>query len=156
MVRLLHCADVHLKAEEREYGLGVLREIVDQARHAEAQFLLICGDLFDGFDDAAALRREVAEIFSAYEGEVIYLPGNHEEIGKRGDLRQFDLGRLTLADELPFAIFKRNVGGERLEVLAIPYQTGSVRWRDWQIPPPANGAIRVAMAHATVPTMVYT
>jgi DNA repair exonuclease SbcCD nuclease subunit len=155
MIKLIHCADIHLKAEEKSYGLGVLREIVDAANREKSHFLLVCGDLFDSFADAEALRRDVAQIATSCACEILFIPGNHEELGKTGELTQFDLGKIKTVAETPFKLITREAGGEAVEFLAVPHQPDYSRWRDWKIPAPA-APYRVALVHATVENMAYT
>ena len=120
MLRLLHAADLHLSESEKDYGLGVLAELLEAARRERADFLLICGDLFDCFSDAERLRGEVRRLFESFgrssggdlaggggsdrgivggsgagsggtgDCEILFLPGNHEGL-RRGT---GDMGRL--------------------------------------------------------------
>ena len=60
MAKLIHTADLHLKAgEEKAYCFSVLDEIIALALSEKAGFLVIAGDLFDSFADFEALRKEV-------------------------------------------------------------------------------------------------
>jgi len=154
MIRLLHCADVHLKAEEKVYGLAVLREIVETANREKVNFLLICGDLFDSFGDAEVLHRDVGEIADACACEILYIPGNHEEHGKTGALGNFDFGKLKPFAKTPYDRIVRELKDDSIEFLAIPHQDDYSKWRDWEIPA-TEAKARVALAHATVENMVY-
>ncbi|MCR9142478.1 MAG: metallophosphoesterase [bacterium] len=80
MLRLIHCADLHLSEREREYCLAVFEEIIDQANRRDVAAVLISGDFFDTYADAEALRGEVREIAAKFSGEILYIPGNHEEL----------------------------------------------------------------------------
>ena len=154
MIRLLHCANVHLKADEKAYDLAVLREIVETANSEKVNFLLICGDLFDSFGDAEALRRDVAEIANACVCEILYIPGNHEEHGKTGALNNFDFGKLKPFTKTPCDKIVRELKDDSIEFLAIPHQNDYFKWRDWEISAPETRA-RVALVHATVENMAY-
>jgi predicted phosphodiesterase len=155
MIRLLHCADVHLKADEKSYGLAVLQEIVDTANREKAHFLLICGDLFDSFSDADALRRDVAEISNTCRCEILYIPGNHEEHGKTGVLSNFDFGKLKPLIKMPYDKIFRNLQDDTVEFVTIPHQSNYSTWRDWNISA-SEAKARVALVHATVGNMAYT
>ncbi len=84
-MKLIHCADLHISKSEREYSLNVFKEILEIANREHADFLLICGDLFDSYNDAEALRIEVREYLSILHAEckVYFAPGNHEELQKK-------------------------------------------------------------------------
>jgi len=154
-MRLLHCADIHLKADDKVYGLAVLREIVELATVNNVHALLICGDLFDSFADAESLRRDVAAIIDNCKCIILYIPGNHEELRKTGDLRSFDFGRLTLCAQQPFSLSTLSTNNAGVEFLCVPHQSNYASWRDWQIPQKKT-AIRIGLFHGIVENMVYT
>lgn len=81
MIRFLHTADLHLSQKEKEYSLSVLQEIVSAAREEECTHILFCGDLFDRNGDIAALKEDVKTILKKFPGKILYIPGNHEELG---------------------------------------------------------------------------
>jgi DNA repair protein SbcD/Mre11 len=155
MIRILHCADIHLKAGDADYGLTVLREIASVAKAEGADLVLICGDLFDTFADAEALRRDFAPAVAAAACEALYLPGNHEDLQRTGDLAGFDFTPAVLLHQKPFALVKRSLKKTTVEFLCIPHQPRYGDWRSWEIPP-KDSAVRIALAHALVDTMAYS
>lgn len=172
MLRLLHAADLHLCESEKEYGLGVLAELLATARRESADFLLFCGDLFDSFPDAESLRGEVRRLFAesgftapggtgpasaggAGAGEILYLPGNHEGLRRgAGDLGRLDFGPVTLLDALPFQLLRRERRGLAVEFLAVPHQDQYSAYGNWAVPPKA-APWRVVLAHGIVAGMAY-
>ena len=85
MIKMIQCADLHLTSgEERGYSLSVLDEVLTITEQERAEYLLICGDLFDSFDDAVNLRAEFRSRIEAINSlcRIIFLPGNHEDLGK--------------------------------------------------------------------------
>lgn len=164
MFRVLHAADLHLSVAEKEYGLGVFAELLDLARRERADFLLFCGDLFDTFDDAEALRAEVRTLLSrAREAagpggrgcEFLFLPGNHEAL-RRGsrDLARLDFGDASLLAAAPFLWFRRERDGAAVEFLAIPHQDDYAGYGQWKVPAKA-APWRIALAHGIVAGMAY-
>jgi len=156
MVKLIHTAYVHLKADEQDYGLAVLREIVGIATGEHADFLLICGDLFDSFADAYALRHEVAEVVKTCPDgmEILYIPGNHEEHGKTTGLATLDFGKLRPITASPFSLLERTVRGEPVEFLVVGYAGDYSGWREWGVRPPV-APCRIALVHAMVQSLAY-
>ena len=159
MTRLLHSADLHLsRAEERgerAYSLAVLDDIVALAAREKVDYLLICGDLFDSFDDAEALRGEVrARMARLPDGlKAIYIPGNHEELRLGGrSLAGLDLGALTPCHKRPFDL----LSFADIEFLCIPHQRDYRGYHQWSVPA-KQAKRRVALAHGLVSGMdIYT
>lgn len=81
MIRFLHTADLHLSQKEKDYSLSVLKEIISSANVEGCTHILFCGDLFDRNSDITALKVEVKEILSTFPGKILFIPGNHEELG---------------------------------------------------------------------------
>ncbi|TGK33319.1 DNA repair exonuclease [Leptospira gomenensis] len=81
MIRVLHTADLHLSQKEKEYCLSVLKEIVSIAGEEKCTHILICGDLFDRNGEIDPLKDEVKKILGDFGGKILYIPGNHEELG---------------------------------------------------------------------------
>ncbi len=155
MTRLLHTADLHLKAgNEKPYCFAVLDEIIALAGKEKAGFLIIAGDLFDSFSDFEALRGEVCLKLKplAYGGcRIIYIPGNHEARGAAAALSAYDLSPLTFCAAPPFAL----VEAGDMEFLCVPHCENYDGYRDWAVPPKKPGVTRVAVLHALNST-VYT
>lgn len=159
MIRLLHAADLHLSEAEKDYGMAVLAELLDLAAREKADFLLFCGDLFDTFPDAEALRADFRRLLSraalAHPCEFLYLPGNHEAL-KRGPgrLGRLDLGPVTLLDAEPFSLLRRECRGRAVEFLAVPHQEQYAGYGTWPVPP-KSAPWRIALAHGIVAGMAY-
>jgi DNA repair exonuclease SbcCD nuclease subunit len=155
MVKILHAADLHLSEAEREYGLAVWAELVATARREKVAYLAFCGDLFNTFADAESLRADVRRILGSPPFELLYLPGNHEEL-QRGakEMGRLDFGALTLAGEKPWTLLGRDRGGTAVEFLAIPHQDDYAGYGNWKVPPKGS-AWRMVMAHGVVAGMAY-
>jgi len=156
MMRILHCADLHLTArDEREYSLSVLDEILGVAADRETDALVFAGDLFDSFADAEALRAQFRERISRLAAAcgILFVPGNHEERGIRpGRFAGLDFGPIDLCDEKPFQLIRRG----DVEFLCIPHQPDYSAFEQWQVPE-KQAKFRIAVAHASVPGLAgYT
>ena len=143
-MRIIHCADLHLSAAERDYGLAVLDEIVAVA--AEADALILAGDVFDSWSDMEALRAEFRRrIGSLPPGcTPVLIGGNHERLGAAGALASMDLG-CRVHDERPFGMVRL----PDLEILTIPYTADTTDYLRWEVPP-STAPRRIAVAHGSV------
>jgi exonuclease SbcD len=150
MTTIVHCADLHLSVSERDYSLSVFTEILELVRRVRASHLLICGDLFDSFDDAETLRTDLREQAESIADTctVLYVPGNHEEL-RRGQrsLSSLDLGRVRLC-ATPFEVIQHN----GVEFLCIPHQLDYSGYHQETVPAKKE-AIRIALAHGLVSGM---
>ena len=158
MITLLHVADVHLTSNENErtYSLGVLEEIIARAQTSKADAVIIAGDLFDTFEDLLALRESVTAICAPYEGQLFFVPGNHEDLKKRGrDLQAVDLNPLMVLDRTPFDFRQISIAGEQIELLTVPHQ-GEGIFVDIQQVPPKSAPVRLAIAHGSVQGLTYS
>ncbi|MCX5791851.1 MAG: DNA repair exonuclease, partial [Elusimicrobia bacterium] len=154
MTKIIHAADLHLKETEKDYCFGVLAEIIDLAAKEGAAFLLFCGDLFDSFEDMKALKDAFRLKLERLKGcEVIYLPGNHENLRRAPaeSLESYDLGPVTKCLAKPYTLLARN----GVEFLAVAHQESYAGYRDWGAPPVAEGKARVLLLHGT-DSSVYT
>lgn len=154
MPKILHVADLHLKkdGEDREYGLSVLREIIDIAVNKQITHILICGDLFDSFSDFAdtVLQEDVKNCFEKLHAgcNAYYITGNHELLGKSelDKFSSFNLGRLNFLHGKAF-LFEDS----GLEILAVPFS------RDYSVLAssvfPAKKSFRILMMHGTDSTI---
>ena len=156
-MNLIHCSDLHLKSgDEKEYSLAVLKEVVDKTEQNDAAALLFCGDTFHNFEEIGNLQKAFREQMRRLgECEVFLIAGNHENLRRNGKLiNDHDLGipreNIIDTDSAPYRLIKR----DGLEILAIPHQQSYKDYMSWLLPEPT--AVRVAMAHATIPAMVYT
>jgi DNA repair exonuclease SbcCD nuclease subunit len=152
MTTIIHCADLHLSCgEEKDYCLSVLEEIAALAVQRKARYLLICGDLFDSFPDAEAIRSEVRPVMDsiAKQCDVLFIPGNHDLLRMgRADLASLDLGAIRLVDKVPFELIVE----EDVEFLCIPHQADYGAYHEWKVPARQRGT-RIALAHALVSDM---
>jgi DNA repair protein SbcD/Mre11 len=159
-IKILHCADLHLSDAdtEREYSLAVLDEIASTAVREGVRYVLFGGDTFNSFADAEALRGEFRKRMKTLQEscEVIFLSGNHEELGRKGrSLASFDLGiqpqNIIEPSEDPFTLMPR----EGVEFLAIPHRAHYANYTEWNVPG-RKKPFRVALAHGIVAGMSYT
>ncbi len=160
MIKLLHCADLHLSGagEEREYCLSVLEEITSTALRTGAQYLILAGDIFNSFSDAEALRDEFRERMKPLHGrcEVIFVTGNHENIERKGRLlASFDLGidprNIIENPDQPFMLLRR----DGVEFFVIPHREHYGDYSGWNVPEKER-PFRVAVAHGIVAGMSFT
>lgn len=159
MLRLIHCADLHLSERERDYSLTVFEEIISQANRRNVPAILISGDLFDTYADAEALRADVRAIASEFSGEILYIPGNHEELQsgtgrKSKKIEVLDLSPITVIHHSPCTFLERMYADVPVEILAIPHQPEYGDYRSWNIPP-KRAPLRIAMAHGIVTGLAY-
>jgi DNA repair exonuclease SbcCD nuclease subunit len=154
VAKIIHTADLHLRADEKVYCYAVLDEIIELARAEKADFLVIAGDLFDSFADFEALRKEVRhKLFHLHESgcRVIYIPGNHEARGATSELSAYSLDPVQFYARAPFAFFE----AAGVEFICVPHAENYDGYRDWKVPPKKEGATRVAVLHALNST-IYT
>ncbi|OGS12931.1 MAG: hypothetical protein A2285_07340 [Elusimicrobia bacterium RIFOXYA12_FULL_57_11] len=156
MLRILHASDLHLTSgPDREYGLEVLRELVCLANSRQADFLLLCGDLFDSFKDLKensllnSVRQEVQLLRAGCRA--LYIPGNHEDIGRgpKDRLSSFDLGRLELMTDAAAACGGKTLETPEAEFICVPHSSDYSGYRKWQLPPKAPGRARLLLMHGT-------
>lgn len=153
MIKLLHCADLHLSEQEKEYSLNVLQEIVKIALAEKASFLLFCGDIFNSFSDLEKLRSEFRRILSPLPSEILYIPGNHEKNTQaNASFRNLDLGNITMLDEI--GLIAKESGGIKIEFLAIPHKDIYSDYLNWNIPEKKT-PFRIALAHGVVTDMSF-
>lgn len=90
MLRFVHTADWQIgmrAAHVGSRGEAVRRErllaagrVVQVAREAEAQFLLVAGDTFEDHAVDRSLVRQIADTLAEFPGPVYILPGNHDPL----------------------------------------------------------------------------
>ena len=156
MTKVVHSADLHLTSgDDRGYCLEVLRELVSLANAEEADFLLLCGDLFDSFDDIrrgtllTSVRRELEGL---REGcRALYIPGNHEELGRgpADKLSNYDFGRLELCCDPASPFGGKVVECPDAEFICVPHAADYSGYRDWKLGPKKPGVVRVLLMHGT-------
>lgn len=154
MAKIIHTADLHIKADDKVYCYAVLDEIIELARAEKADYLVIAGDLFDSFSDFETLRKEVKHKLAPLREagcRIIYIPGNHEARGATSDLTAYSLDPVEFYARGPFAL----VEGEGVEFICVPHAENYDGYRDWKLPPKKEGVTRVAVLHALNST-IYT
>ena len=156
-MKFILCADLHLKETEKEYCFSVLNEITGHCVEMKCEALLMAGDVFDSRDAVDKLRAGFRAALERLPSScrVYFLPGNHEELRADGSasLANFNFGsRVELLDEKPYSL---NTLDEKTELLAIPFQRDCSEYRSWEIPPKKK-ALRILLAHGTVPGIIYT
>lgn len=95
---LVHSSDLHVDDDPHQGPYGDdgttgLRVVLDAARQAEADYVLLVGDIFDSNRQSPALVAQCAELLCAAGRPVIVLPGNHDpltpdSVWRRGGLNQ--------------------------------------------------------------------
>lgn len=160
MIKLLHCADLHLSdAEgERVYCLSVLDEIVEAALREKSDYLLFAGDTFNTFGDAEALRTEFRNRMQSLGNRcrAVLVSGNHEDLGRnRRSLAAFDLGippeSVVETSAGPFSLLRRT----GVEFLAVPHRPDHRDYTEWNVPEKTE-PFRVALAHGIVAGISFT
>jgi DNA repair exonuclease SbcCD nuclease subunit len=80
---LVHSSDLHIDdapPDAKYTGLMGLRAVLDAARTADADFLLLAGDTFDNHRVSTATLRRTADLLATAGRPVILLPGNHDPL----------------------------------------------------------------------------
>lgn len=156
MLKILHTADIHLKknGEDSDYSLSVLDEIISVANERQITHLLICGDLFESFNDLSdsSLLAKTRGIFNKLNEncKVICITGNHELLGKSASERidAYNFGRIKFVSE--------NVeffAEEAAEFIAIPFSKNYTSLFSKQFP--SKQKTRIVLMHGTDST-IYT
>lgn len=89
-MRCLHSADwqIGMKASHvgeagtriRDERLAAARRVVEAARAADADFILVAGDTFEDNGVDRVLVQKVADILAGFDGPVYVIPGNHDPL----------------------------------------------------------------------------
>ncbi len=101
-VKILHCADVHIGAEESFLGvkselrrretLLTFEKIVDLALENDVKVLLIAGDLFNSNSiENSFFEGVISKIKSANKLKVVYCAGNHDPLNSRSPFTKSNL-----------------------------------------------------------------
>ncbi len=147
MIRILHCADLHLSLAERAYSLAVLDELARAAAAERADIWLLAGDLFDSYGDVEGLRAAFRERVQPLleRTAIVMIPGNHECLGAGSPcLDRLDLGAAWRLQR-PFDLLE--IAG--IEILAMPWGADTSDYLSWQVPAKKT-RLRLALAHGTV------
>jgi DNA repair exonuclease SbcCD nuclease subunit len=89
-MRFLHTADwqIGMRATQvgdagqrvRDERLAAARRVVEVARNAGAEFILVAGDTFEDNGVDRVLVQKAADILAAFGGAVYLIPGNHDPL----------------------------------------------------------------------------
>lgn len=125
MVKILLTGDVHLGrnyAKEspeiadkyKKARMQSLKNAVDTGNRENCEYLVVAGDLFDKVRGLSPeIYKEVSEILSSFDGEVLVLPGNHDYYDSEKDALWKKFESISGSNT---RIFKENK----------PYRTGNV------------------------------
>lgn len=152
-MKIIHCADLHLAEQDKEYAFSVLNEIVDITNKHKADMLIFAGDTFNSFSDVEKLRSDFRKTISLLSSEcrVMLLPGNHDLLGSnKRNLVHFDFGDAEVLAEEPFGLKQY----KDIEILSIPHQENYNRYTEWSVPPKSL-QYRIAIAHSTIADMSF-
>ena len=113
-MKFLHTADLHLKKQE---DLFIVELIVEKAKNFDADVILIAGDLFDSDSAYQDIEAPLISRLEAFDGEILILPGNHDNIylSKRNRL---SLNSKVLNTPEPFLSLKRG----DITIRAVPFK----------------------------------
>lgn len=150
-MRFLHCADLHLSMDEKEYSLAVLEEILSLASAEGCSALIFAGDTFDSFEDMEQLRADFRKQVEPLEIPLLFIPGNHEKLkaGNR-NYKSLDLGKITAPASEPLLL---NL--EDTEFILIPFMESYSLYRSWTLPGKVLPC-RVVVIHGSVSGMTFT
>ena len=83
-MKILHTADLHLKALNNSSGAGTHPErmeafhnIIEVGKKEKIDLLIIAGDLFDSNEDGNQLRSQLRQILSDLPFKIIIIPKNY-------------------------------------------------------------------------------
>lgn len=113
-MRILHTADVHLRAD-RPRTVDALETLIEEADRQNADVLTVAGDLFHSAADADALRPTLRSRLSDTGLRIVVSPGNHDAEVFQQNL---DFGAdVEVLRETP--VDRRHV--DAVTVLGVPY-----------------------------------
>ena len=84
-ILLVHSSDLHVDDDPAEPSYGDdgttgLRWVLDTAREADADVVLLVGDTFDNNRQSAAILQRVTQMLADAGRPVVILPGNHDPL----------------------------------------------------------------------------
>lgn len=159
MIKLLHTADLHLKAPPREdsdYSLACLKVILATAYEHGADAMLFCGDIFDAptdYQDEQFIKK-VVELLDTSRVPIIYIPGNHED--KSGDFSSLESISFGAQVSLITGVQIKKLAKDdlKVEILCIPHHENYEGFSNWKIPS-RQCDHRIAIAHGEVPGFTF-
>jgi DNA repair exonuclease SbcCD nuclease subunit len=156
MIKLLHTADLHLKAppsEDSSYSLECLEILINTANTEEVDGVLLCGDIFDKESDYRdhEFCQKVIAVFNIAKMPLYYIPGNHEDhAGVFSKLKTINWGKnIQLITDIKLIQLAPN-----LEILAIPHRLNYEDYTEWEVPKKVS-AHRIAIAHGELPGFTF-
>ena len=159
MIKLLHTADLHLKApsnEDSSYSLDCLKVILETASTHGADAILFCGDIFDASSDYQDEQfvEKVVGVLNGSKVPILYIPGNHEDkSGEFSALKTISLGaRVSLFTDVQLKKLSKN--GVGIEILCVPHQESYQDFLEWDIPS-KQCKHRIAIAHGELPGFTF-
>lgn len=137
-----------------------LREAVLELNNAEADMLVVMGDLIETDDAASAARllHQVATLCSGFRGRIHYMPGNH-------DLDHLSKARFFKTLELPkeSANWNDELNGFRLIGLdgnyspdGTVYENGNFNWRESFLSEPQLASLAAKLDASTEPVILFS
>jgi DNA repair exonuclease SbcCD nuclease subunit len=97
---LVHSSDLHVDDDPHQGPYGDdgttgLRVVLDAAKAAEANYVLLVGDIFDSNRQSPGLIASCVEMLADWQRPVVVLPGNHDpltpdSVWRRGGLDKLD------------------------------------------------------------------
>lgn len=104
-IRLAHSSDLHLASDYRPgEDLARLRAVLETARQADADALLLAGDVFDHNRVKLALIDEVGRAIADAGLQVVILPGNHDCLAPGSVYRRGGLGEVPNVEVLGITV----------------------------------------------------
>ncbi len=91
-VTVVHTSDLHLGTHGERDDLEVLRLVLESARQASADALLLAGDIFDTNRIPLSVLDRVARMLADAPMQVVILPGNHDPATADSAYRKGGLG----------------------------------------------------------------
>lgn len=77
-IRLLHTSDLHLHWQHAGKSINSIHALATAARDAEAQVMLMAGDIFDTAEQPMPFVEQIARAMDRVDVPVVLIPGNHD------------------------------------------------------------------------------
>lgn len=116
-MKILHTADMHLRAHEDERW-RTLKSLIEIGKKEKIKIFVISGDLFNRGVNAEKLRNKIRKMFSNNGFKIVIIPGNHDKDSFRTGL-YFGDDTIILRDPLkPFELDGVRIVGLPFEQIA--------------------------------------
>lgn len=116
-----HSSDLHLGYDIRPEGLETLERVLLTARRAQADLLLLAGDVFDHNRLPLELLDRAARLLGDAELPVVILPGNHDCLAANSVYRRGGLAEPPNVSVLGIHEENLEFGGLGLQVFGRPH-----------------------------------